>query len=93
MAAKHYEVVVLEQYCKGCGLCVEFCKKGKLYIRQMPNKHGIQTAAVREGDCTGCLQCATICPDAALEVTEASVPVGQAAGKAAGAARTGKTAK
>jgi 2-oxoglutarate ferredoxin oxidoreductase subunit delta len=84
MAGKHYEVVVLEQYCKGCGLCIEFCKKGKLYIRQMPNKHGIQTAAVREGgDCTGCLQCATICPDAALEVTELDVRVGKKAGRTA----------
>ena len=50
----------------------------------MPNKHGIQTAAVREGDdCTGCLQCATICPDAALEVTELDVRVGKKAGRTA----------
>ena len=76
MAPKRYEVVVLEQYCKGCGLCIEFCKKGKLYIRQMPNKHGIQTAGVRQDvDCAGCLQCATICPDAAVEITEVDVPV------------------
>ncbi len=44
----------------------------------MPNKQGIQTAAVHEDvDCTGCLQCATMCPDAAIEVTQVDVPVGK----------------
>jgi 2-oxoglutarate ferredoxin oxidoreductase subunit delta len=80
MARRHYRIVILEQYCKGCGLCIEFCKEGKLYIRQMPNKQGIQTAAVHDAvDCTGCLQCATICPDAAVEVTEVGVPAGKGA--------------
>jgi 2-oxoglutarate ferredoxin oxidoreductase subunit delta len=70
MRDRKFEVVVLEHFCKGCGLCVEHCKQGKLYIVQKPNKRGIQIAGVRaEGDCTGCLQCATICPDAALEIT------------------------
>jgi 2-oxoglutarate ferredoxin oxidoreductase subunit delta len=79
MAHKRYQIVILEQYCKGCGLCIEFCKKGKLYIRQMPNKQGIQTAAVHEDvDCTGCLQCATMCPDAAVEITVADLPVRKA---------------
>lgn len=69
MARKACEVVVLGEFCKGCGLCVEFCEQGKLYIVQKPNKRGIQIAAVRpEVDCTGCLQCATICPDAAVEI-------------------------
>ncbi len=70
MPDRKFEVAVLEQYCKGCGLCVEHCGQGKLYIVQRPNKRGIQIAGVRaDKDCTGCLQCATICPDAALEIT------------------------
>jgi formate hydrogenlyase subunit 6/NADH:ubiquinone oxidoreductase subunit I len=28
-----------------------------------------------EADCTGCLQCATICPDAAIEVRRAKTAV------------------
>ena len=70
------EVTVLTEYCKGCGLCVEFCPRGKLYIDPIPNREGVQTAVVRaEVDCTGCLQCATICPDAAIEVRRVRIPV------------------
>ncbi|MFO8008007.1 MAG: 4Fe-4S binding protein [Candidatus Brocadiia bacterium] len=71
------EVVVLEDFCKGCGLCVEFCPQGKLYLRQKPNKKGIQPADVhKEAECTGCLQCATICPDAAIEIVRREQKVG-----------------
>ena len=89
MRDRKFEVVVLEHFCKGCGLCVEHCKQGKLYMVQRPNKRGIQIAGVRpDADCTGCLQCATICPDAALEITrlgaadsrtDAKKPVGKPA--------------
>jgi len=66
---RRFEVHVLTDYCKGCGLCVEFCDQGKLYIQQQPDKRGIQPAAVRpDVECTGCLKCAVICPDAAIEV-------------------------
>ena len=66
---KRCEVVVLNKYCKGCGLCVDVCAKGKLYMSARPDQHGVQPAAVKqEGVCTGCLKCATICPDAAIEI-------------------------
>jgi len=69
MPGKRFEVTILTRFCKGCGLCVEFCEQGKLYIEKKPNRRGVQTAAVRpDVDCTGCLQCATMCPDAAVEI-------------------------
>ena len=69
MSAKKYEVEVLSRYCKGCGLCIEVCEVRKLCINPRPNRQGIQVAVVAsEVDCTGCLKCATICPDAAVEV-------------------------
>jgi 2-oxoglutarate ferredoxin oxidoreductase subunit delta len=69
MSNRTFKVTVLTQFCKGCGLCVEFCEQGVLQMHTKPNRRGILTAVVRrEADCTGCLQCATICPDAALEV-------------------------
>jgi NAD-dependent dihydropyrimidine dehydrogenase PreA subunit len=50
---------------------VEACSQDKIYIDPHPNKEGRQTAVLREGiRCTGCLKCATICPDAAVEVYE-----------------------
>ena len=64
-----FEVKILRHYCKGCGLCIEVCSEGKLYIDPHPDKRGIQIVAVREeADCTGCLKCATICGDVAIEI-------------------------
>lgn len=69
MSDKRFEVKILKRYCKGCGLCVEVCKEDKIYIDPHPTKDGRQTAALRDDiRCSGCLKCATICPDAAIEV-------------------------
>ncbi len=81
MQGKRFEVTILAHFCKGCGLCVEFCEQGKLYIEKRPNRRGVQTAAVRpDVDCTGCLQCATICPDAAVEIWRVEAAAASAAG-------------
>jgi len=83
MSEKVFEVTILRRFCKGCGLCVEFCDAGKIYIEEKPNKQGIQIAALRpEVDCTGCLQCATICPDGAIEIRRIETPVGSRTGAA-----------
>lgn len=69
MSDKGIEIRVLHRHCKGCGLCVEVCSERKIYINPRPDKHGVQRAALVEDiDCTGCLKCATICPDAAIEI-------------------------
>ncbi len=77
----HFEVKVLTRFCKGCGLCVEVCEQGTLYIERTPNQYGVQPAAVHPGrDCTGCLKCATMCPDAAIEICRVLDEVLQKAG-------------
>ncbi|MFP4029039.1 MAG: ferredoxin family protein [Candidatus Brocadiia bacterium] len=69
MSDKEFDVKVLREYCKGCGLCVEVCPEGKLEIDPNPNDQGRQSAVVlEEVHCTGCSRCATICPDAAIEI-------------------------
>ncbi len=79
--SESFEAVILERFCKGCGLCVEFCPQGKLYLRQRPNREGIQPAAVREEvECTGCLRCAAMCPDAAIEIVRSRQKVGSRQG-------------
>ncbi len=67
--ARLFQVTVLSRYCKGCGLCVEFCRQGKLTIQEKPNRQGIRTAAAKpDVECTGCMRCALMCPDAAIEL-------------------------
>jgi len=69
MAGKAFRVRIVTKYCKGCGLCVEACEKGKLYIDRRPNEQGYMPSAVRDDvDCTGCQKCAVMCPDAAIEI-------------------------
>ena len=65
------KVRVLAEYCKGCGLCVPVCPKNILAMAETIDHRGVHIVTVNdETDCTGCLQCATMCPDVALEVDE-----------------------
>ena len=82
MSNKQFEIKILTRYCKGCGLCVEFCEQGKLYLEETPNERGVQPAALKPGvDCTGCLKCATICPDGAAEIYVLKEDLPQPTGK------------
>jgi len=90
MSEREYEIVVDAVYCKGCGLCVEFCPQGKFSLAEEPNKHGVRVAVVDpDVRCTGCRQCAMICPDAAVRICRL-VPAGGDAGPPAGS-ETAKT--
>lgn len=71
MSNKKYKVKILARYCKGCGLCVAECGLDKLLMPSHPDEDGRRIVEVRDNpDCSGCLKCATICPDAAIEVYE-----------------------
>ncbi len=61
-ASKHV-IEIREDWCKGCRICVEFCKPGVLDMR------GLVAVVVDEAACTGCLQCELLCPDFAITVT------------------------
>ena len=63
-----FRVIVDSRYCKGCGLCVEFCPKKELKISEKKNKKGYFPVEFSGRECTGCLRCALICPDAALTI-------------------------
>ena len=63
------EVVVLKEYCKSCGLCIDICPKKILQIGDVANKKGYYTVEViDQSKCIGCTLCATMCPDLALEI-------------------------
>lgn len=59
---KGYFHVIREKYCKGCGICVAFCPKQLLVLRNgkvFPERPEI---------CIGCRMCEFRCPDFAIEV-------------------------
>lgn len=69
------KVHILETFCKGCGLCVAACQRGRLHLSQRVNARGYRVACpLEDGGCTGCLRCALMCPDAAIEITEDESP-------------------
>jgi 2-oxoglutarate ferredoxin oxidoreductase subunit delta len=63
------KVVVLSEYCKSCGLCVNICPQKILKIGDKINPKGYYTVTVSKPDeCVGCKLCGTVCPDIALEI-------------------------
>jgi 2-oxoglutarate ferredoxin oxidoreductase subunit delta len=63
------KVVINEERCKGCELCVQFCPKGSLALTADINSRGFHPACMTDPDaCTGCGNCALMCPDACVHV-------------------------
>lgn len=62
-------IVVNEDRCKGCGLCIHFCPKKAIGIAEHLNKRGYYPAAlINREACIGCGICARMCPDVAISV-------------------------
>ncbi|MFQ6067908.1 MAG: ferredoxin family protein [Candidatus Bathyarchaeia archaeon] len=64
------KIVVDENACKGCALCVNACPLHLIRISQRINIKGYYPAEFIDtgGKCTGCTLCAITCPDVAIEV-------------------------
>ena len=63
-------VIIDEDRCKGCGLCVPVCPKEILQMAEDRfNAKGYRPVEVVAPEaCTGCAMCATICPDVVFTV-------------------------
>ncbi len=55
-------IVINETYCKGCGICVDFCPTEVLELR------GNLVAVKNLEACTRCQLCDLRCPDFAIQV-------------------------
>lgn len=62
-------IVVDQEKCKGCGVCVESCPTKTLALSQKVNGKGYPYAYMANPEaCTGCSNCASICPDTVITV-------------------------
>ncbi len=56
-------ITINDAWCKGCGICVEFCPKDVLVMNHL-DKVEVQSLET----CTKCLRCEQLCPDFAIVV-------------------------
>jgi 2-oxoglutarate ferredoxin oxidoreductase subunit delta len=54
--------------CKGCELCIEACPQESLGLSGEINAQGYHYAVLIKDNCTGCVNCALVCPDAVITV-------------------------
>jgi 2-oxoglutarate ferredoxin oxidoreductase subunit delta len=64
------EILIKEELCKSCGLCVQFCAKGCIAItgdKISPQGFAVPSS-VHPEKCIGCGICGWMCPDLAIAV-------------------------
>lgn len=63
-------VVINEDRCKGCALCVDACPKDVLALAERKvNVHGYSyVEAIKADECIGCASCGIVCPDGCITV-------------------------
>ncbi|MEA5050779.1 MAG: 4Fe-4S binding protein [Oscillospiraceae bacterium] len=59
-----------EEACKGCGLCILWCKKGLLSKdKSKLNRYGVHPAHIEDPQaCVACGNCALMCPDGVITI-------------------------
>lgn len=61
------EVFILEDRCKGCAWCVEYCPCDVLVMSETFNRKGYHPPEiVKRGECVNCNLCEMICPEFAI---------------------------
>jgi NAD-dependent dihydropyrimidine dehydrogenase PreA subunit len=56
-------VVIDQDLCKGCSLCVLFCPPKVISLAESLNPHGYHPATYAGAGCTGCAICFYVCPE------------------------------
>ena len=60
-------VYIIEDRCKGCGLCVEYCPRGVLKMSDEFNRKGYHPPFVDQPEaCVNCDYCEEVCPEFAI---------------------------
>ena len=72
---RSFHIWVAEEVCKSCGLCIANCPKKILRFSKKINRQGLNPMECIDHDsCIGCLSCAEICPEVAIQVTAETLP-------------------
>ena len=67
----HGIIHVIEERCKGCGFCVEFCPQEILIMSDHTNAKGYHPPVLKDGaHCVSCGLCALLCPDFAIYIED-----------------------
>jgi 2-oxoglutarate ferredoxin oxidoreductase subunit delta len=62
-------VHIIEERCKGCGFCVEFCPQRVLVMSKRTNSKGYHPPElIDDSHCVNCGLCALLCPDFSIYV-------------------------
>ena len=68
MASIRGTISVQVEMCKGCELCIDACPQESMALSKEINKKGYHYAVLVKDNCTGCVNCALVCPDAVITV-------------------------
>ncbi len=64
-----FKIKVDPIFCKSCELCVVACPKKIMKISDKKNDRGFSLAVCMDEEaCIGCMACAEVCPDVAIEI-------------------------
>jgi len=67
----HGDVHIVEEQCKGCGFCEEYCPRDVLKMSTEFNRKGYHYPEVlKQGECVNCQLCEMICPEFSIYCTE-----------------------
>lgn len=62
-------IEIMEDWCKGCEICVRRCPRQALEWSDKMNKRGVYPPKLKENDdCNFCRLCELLCPDFAITV-------------------------
>ena len=65
------KLYIEEKYCKGCGICIEFCPAKVLKPSKKMNSRGYFPPESQEMEkCKKCGLCSLLCPDFAIVVSD-----------------------
>ena len=67
-------IIVDEDICKGCELCISACPQETLGLSERINAFGYRFVMLFRDNCTGCVNCALVCPEAAITVYREKKP-------------------